>query len=231
MSYRFVRSSILAALLFGAAVAANVIHSVSAQGVLWGWPFSNPQPQATIDFKTPPLSLQPQIGTAKVGTAIPVSNIQIGAVAYTSLGTSTAYAATTDLYCTSFFVPYDMTVTNINYLVGATAGNAAVIGYLFNAAGTNIGNSALTGTTPTSGAENTFFTLPLVSALAITGPSVYYVCLEGDSTSDTLRLVASSTYIGLVNSIVTGATFGTQVTSITIPTTFTTVQSPIAYLN
>lgn len=226
-----IRTGLIAAAFLAVATLIANLSSPLAQGVLWGWPFSNPQPQNTVDFKNPPISFQPQIGSAKVGTAIPISNIQIGAVAYSSLGTSTAYAATTDLYCTSFFVPYDMTVTNINYLVGATAGNAAVIGYLFNAGGVNIGNSALTGTTPTSGAENTFFALPLVTATAITGPGVYYVCIEGDSTSDTLRLVAASTYLGLVNSIVTGATFGTQVTSITIPTSFTTVQSPIAYLN
>ena len=94
-----------------------------AQQYLWTYPFAGVQPQNSIDFKNPPLTFAPQGGV--VGSTSAVENVPIGSVAYGSFGNATTYAASTDMYVTSIYVPADMTVTNINVLVGGTVGNPA----------------------------------------------------------------------------------------------------------
>ena len=221
----------LGLLLFAIANVAlhNTVLPAWAQQFLWQYPFVGVQPINSIDFKLPPLTFQAQGGTP--GTTNAVQNITIGNVAYSSLGTSTTYAATTDIYITSIYVPQDMTLTNINYLIGSVCGNAGVIGFIWNSAGTLIGNSTLSGTTPANTYENYFFPLPLTTPITIQGPGVYYIGIEGDSTSDTLRTIANVTFIGVVGKIQTGATFGTSPGNITVPTTFTQTHAPIVYLN
>lgn len=132
----------------------------------WVYPFAGVQPQNSIDFSNPPITIKPQGG--QVGSTNAIENVPIGSVAYGSFGNATTYAASGDVYITSIFVPYDMTVTNINVLVGGTIGTNTIIGSLYNAAGTVIGTSTLSGTVTAN--ANTFNTLALLTPIAIQGP-------------------------------------------------------------
>jgi hypothetical protein len=220
----------IGAALFGftlACLSTLAIVKGNAQGFQWVYPFAGAQPQASIDFSNPPLTLAPQGGA--VGATNAVENVPIGSVAYTSFGNATTYAASGDLYCTSIFVPYDMTVTNINVLNGGTVGTNSILAALYNAAGTLIGNSATAGAT-TSGA-NAFQALALTAAKSIQGPGVYYVCIQPNGTTDNVRTIAASTFVGRRASLITGGTFGTVPATITVPASFTANDGPIVYLN
>lgn len=208
------------------ALTASIVSPV-AQGFLWVYPFQGAQPQATIDFSNPPISIAPQGGLQ--GAVNLVSNITIGSVAYGSLGNATTYAASTNVYVTSIFVPYDMTVTNVNVLNGGTVGTNSIIASLYNAAGTLIGNSATAGTA-TAGA-NAFQTLALTTPRAIQGPGVYYVGISSNGAVDNVRTIAASTFVGARSLLVAGQVFGTLTNLSALPTTLVANVAPIVYLN
>lgn len=223
------KSFAIAAALVLAPIAVAVFAPLPAlsQGFPFVSPFAGVQPQNTVDFTNPPISISPQ--GALVGQASPVQSVPIGSVAYASFGTATTYAASTSMYCTSILVPFNMTVTNINVLAGGTVGTNAIIGSLHNTAGTRIGNSALAGTA-TAGA-NTLQVLALTAPLAIQGPSLYYVCIQANGTTDNVRTVAASTFVGVRGSVQTGSAFGTVLSPIVVPAAFNANTGPIVYLN
>lgn len=191
------------------------------------YPFQGVQPAQSNDCTNPPLTFRPQGYTG--GTNGAVENIPLGSVAYGSLGNATTYGASTTLYVTSIYVPADMTVTNINVLAGGTVGTNAIIGTLYNSAGTLIGNSALAGTA-TSGA-NTFQTLALVTAKAIQGPGIYFVGIQANGTTDNVRTIAASTFVGRLGAAQTSQPAFGSPGNITPPTSFTANTAPIVYLN
>lgn len=225
-----------------AASIAALVAVVAGGGLLaaqggfpFVYPFAGVQPQQSVDFGNPPITIGIQSGgtltaaqnSASRGPYTP-KTIDIGSVAYGSLGTATTYGASGTQYLTTIFVPFNMTVTNINFLNGGTTGTNAVYGVLYNNAGVPIGNSALAGAT--TGGANAFQALALTTPLAIQGPGRYYVGITANGATDNLRLVAANTYVGLQTSAATG-TFGTVPNPITIPTTFSATQAPIVFLN
>lgn len=213
--------------LFGAlAIATMSMLPASAQNFPWVYPFSGVQPQNSIDFSNPPITFGPQgyVG----GSNGAVESVPIGSVAYASMGNSTTYGASGTVYVVSIYVPADMKVTNINLLANATVGTNSVIGALYNSAGTLLGNSILTGTA-TSGA-NTFQVLALLTPIAVQGPGIYYVGIQANGTTDGMRTIAASTFVGRRASAITGGSFG-ALPAITPPTTFTANDGPIVYLN
>jgi hypothetical protein len=220
-----------AAGMAGGAISNMAVHTAWAQQFLWSYPFAGVNAAPSIDFLNPPISINPVVQGGKIGSTKSVSTIgeALGAVAYGSLGTATTYAASTDVYVTSIFIPYDMTVTNINVLAGGTVTTNTIIASLYNGAGKLIANSTTAGTA-TSGA-NTFQTLALVTATAIQGPATYYIGLSANGTTDNARLIAASTYVGNNTLLVTGQVFGTLTNLSALPTTFNANVGPIAYLN
>jgi hypothetical protein len=213
-------------LTFGAGIAGLIVGAsllAHAQGFPWQT-LCGVQPTCSVDFSNPPLTFGRTNGT---GGVLPLSNVPIGSVAYGSFGTSTASAAGGDTYLTSISVGADMTVTNINVLQGATVATDKWIGVLYNSAGIVIATSAKAGVI-TAGA-NTFLVLPLTAPIAIQGPGRYFVGIQSNGATDTLRLVAASTFIDILSTLTTGV-FATN-PNITPPTTFTALNAPIVYLN
>jgi hypothetical protein len=201
--------------------------AAKAQGIPYVYPFAGVQPQNSVDFTNPPITFGP--AGSKVGTNVAVESIPLGSVAYSSLGNATTYGASTTLYVTSIYVGSDMTVTNINVLAGGTVGTNSIIGTLYNNAGTLLRTSLLAGTA-TSGA-NTMQTLALLTPIAIQGPGVYYVGIQANGTTDNVRTIAASTFIGRVGAAQTGQPAFGSPGNITPPTTFTANTAPIVYLN
>lgn len=215
------------ALFVAGSIAAGIVGSALAQNFPWAYPFQGANPAATIDFKNPPLSMLPNgLTSAFQGANIQPSTVPLGGVAYSSLGTSTTYGASGTWYVGEIYVPFDMTSINCNFLSGATVGTNSVVCALFNTQGQPLANTALAGTA-TSGASS-------IQTIAWTSPvnlqtGRYFIAVQGNGTTDALRTIAASTYVGTLAATQTG-TFGT-VPTLTVPTTFTALDSPIAYLN
>lgn len=154
----------------------------------------------------------------------PVPGLITGAL--TGYGTSTATVAGS-IYLTEVVVPYNMTVTGVGVLNGATAGgtdNGLVA--LFNSAGALVANSALAGAA-TSG-PNTFQQRAFTGTYAAVGPGRYWIGYQSNGTTDTIRLFATATYLDIATTLKTGA-FG-ALPAITPVSTFTALNGAVAYL-
>lgn len=210
-----------------AALAAFFIPSLALAQQVYVYPFNGVQPQQSVDFSNPPITFGPAGG--KGGSNFAIESIPLGSVAYASLGNATTYGASTTLYVTSIYVGGDSTITNINVLAGGTVGTNSIIGTLYNNAGTLLRTSLLAGTA-TSGA-NTFQTLALLTPIVIQGPGVYYVGIQANGTTDNVRTIAASTFVGRQGAAQTSQPAFGSPASITPPTTFTANTAPIVFLN
>lgn len=165
-------------------------------------------------------------GVATAG-ALTQCNVEIGSVAYGSVGTSTAMVNGTE-YLTSIYVPFTQKWTGIQVLQNATVGTDKAIAIFRDADGNSLVNSATAGTT-TSGADS-FLSLAFTTATIIPGPAWYNVGIQGGTTAtDGLRLIAASTFKGVRATSATG-TFGTVTATFTVPTTFTATKAPVVCL-
>jgi hypothetical protein len=147
----------------------------------------------------------------------------IGAVAYGSMGTNTTLVAGTH-YRAEVFINRKVTLTGIAVLNGATVGTDKGIAYLYDANGNLVANSALAGTT-TAGANA--FQLYAFTATVQVPPGQYWVVYQSNGTTDTVRTIAASTYVGKMTGSATG-TFATAL-NFTPPVTFTADKGPVAY--
>ena len=176
------------------------------------------------------------IGSPTVtGGEIAVSNIQIGGVAYASVGTNSTDVAG-QWWITDIFVPLNRVLTNINFLAGGTATTDKVMAAIWDAKGNLLASSAVAGQL-LSGA-NTFQVLPLalnalaaaITTLQLYGPQQYYVGIQGNgSTAGAIQTVPASTFVNICAGSVAG-TFGTVPKTITLPSTFTADKGPVVYL-
>jgi hypothetical protein len=142
-------------------------------------------------------------------------------------GTSTTPSATT-VYLTQIYVPANATLTGFAVSNGATVGTNKYVVALFSAAGAKLANSALAGVL-TSGAD-VYQAVPFTSTYSAVGPGVYWVALYVDGTTDRFRTIpAVGAYAGLAGTV-TGQTFGTVTSTLTLPTTFTADVGPVGYL-
>jgi len=149
----------------------------------------------------------------------------IGAVAYSSVGTSTAIASATSMYCSEIDVPASKLVTGLGVLNGATAGGTDKhLVILYDGTGNLLANSAVAGAS-TSG-TNTWQKFNFTSTYFVVGPAKYYACVQSNGTTDTVRMLTTGTQDATTTKAVTGQTFGTIAASFTVPTTFTTVVGP-----
>lgn len=144
-----------------------------------------------------------------------------GATALTT-GTDTAFV-TTDTYIAELFIDGNMTITGVSVLQGTTTGAGHISVALANSSGVVVANSA---TTTTTGTATTYTKVAFSAPYAAVGPATYYVLVQGDSTSDHIRMHAAGNFGA---SLKTSETYGTF-TTITPPTTFTAAQGPIADL-
>lgn len=235
--------------LFGLAVAATLALSslgVQAAGLFSGLPSATP-PMTDNECIPADTNLAQGLtpatecvtagnisGIANANALGVHSNIQIGAVAYGSLGTNTTDVAG-QLWVSSFQLPLDRaTLTGIACLQGATATTDKIIGALYkvNLAGdttmaTLVANSALAGTNLATG--DTFKVLAFTTAYTAKAGK-YMMVVQGNGTAaGAIRTVAASTYITVAGGSIAG-TFGTLTSQITYPTTFTADKAPICYV-
>ncbi len=160
-----------------------------------------------------------QLALAKVCT------VPIGNVAYGSFGTSTTPSTTGELTA-SIFVPQTMLATGITNLNGSAVdtGSKKIV-ILHDATGNLIATSAVAGTAATG--SDAFQAIPFTATALITGPAYYFVGLQDDTAdANGVRTIATATFNNVIASQLTSV-FGT-VGSITVPTTFTADQGPIA---
>jgi hypothetical protein len=155
---------------------------------------------------------------------------QLGSVAYTSVGTSTATAATGDEYCSEIDVRQSKLVTGLAILVGATTNDTDLhILALYDATGNLLANSAVAGAVIPTTSENKWAKFAFTSPYYVVGPNKYYACEQGNGTTDTFRMLTTGTQDETTTKLYTGLTFGTLSNPITVPTTFSSVVGPIFY--
>lgn len=151
----------------------------------------------------------------------------VGAVAYSSLGTSVTPTAGT-VYFIEVFLHRNQTLTGVGVLCNANAGSDKVIVALYASDGqTKLANSALAGTTITG--SNTFQEVAFTATYDAVGPGRYWVAVQVNGTTCRLRNVATATYIENNTGSAAGS-FGTLPSTITPTTTVTADVGPIAYV-
>lgn len=161
------------------------------------------------------------------GGILRIPNVEIGSVAYASLGTDTA-DADGQLWITDIFVPFSKRITKIAFLQGGTATTDKTLVALYDAAGTLLSNSAVAGVT-LSGA-NTFQEQTLLTPLDVYGPTQLYVAIQGNGTAaGAIRTMAANTWVNRCTGSIAG-TFGTVPSTITVPTAFAATKGPFVYL-
>lgn len=154
-----------------------------------------------------------------------MGNIEIGNVAYGSLGTSAVHVAGT-IYLSEIFLPRTKRVTGIGILNGATVGTDNLIAALFDINGTLLANSALAGTL--SAGANAFQELPFAPGpIELKNDGVYYLGLQCSGTTATTRRIAASTFLRRTKT--STGTFGTLPTQ-AVPTSFVADAGPIGYV-
>lgn len=155
------------------------------------------------------------------------SNIPIGAVAYASIGTNTT-DVNGQFWITDIWIPFSKQITKIGFLQGGTATTDKTLVAIYDASGTLLGNSALTGVN-LSGA-NTFQEQTLLTPVQIYGPGQYFIAVQGNGTAaGAIQTIPASTYPDVCTATLAG-TFGTVPASITVPTTFSAGAGPVVYV-
>lgn len=145
------------------------------------------------------------------------------APALQTTGTDTAGVNGT-IFISEIFVPANMTLTGISYLIGSVGGTDKVIVALFSSAGAIVANSIL-DTSVTVGTAATFQRVPFTATYAAIGPGKYFVGVQYNGATAKIRTQAGGD--ASVTSV--AQTFATLV-AITPPTTWTVSLGPIAML-
>lgn len=139
-------------------------------------------------------------------------------------GTDTAGINGT-LWISEIFVPANMTLTGISYLLGSVGGTDKVVVALFDSAGNLVAHSAVDSSV-TAGTLATFQRVPFTATYAVTtGPGKYYIGVQFNGATAKLR----TQVFGDHNTTSAAQTFNTLV-AITPPTTFTASKGPVSML-
>ncbi len=141
-------------------------------------------------------------------------------------GTDAAAADATTVYLVSVFVPVNCTVTGIATLNGTNVTTDKFVNYLFNAAGTKVGQTAAAGATPNA---DVFDEVDLTAPAAITGPAVYFIGRQHNGTTIGFQSITENKGHEPLAGSVAGTSFGAE-TAVVPPTTFTTAKGPFGYL-
>jgi hypothetical protein len=176
------------------------------------------------------------IGSPTVtGGQLSVGNVDVGGIAYSSLGTNTTDIAG-QWWITDILVPLNRVLTNISVMAGGTATTDNIMVAIWDAKGNLLASSAIAGQV-LSGA-NTFQVVPLAlnaaaaaaTTLQLYGPQQYYVGVQGNGTAaGAIQTIPASSWNNVCCGSVAG-TFGTVPKTITLPATFTAAKGPIVAL-
>ena len=189
---------------------------------------------------------QNAIGQLNVpGGQLAISNIPVGAVAYSSLGTSTTNII--QLWVTDIWLEVNRVVSNIQFLQGSGSNTDNWVGVIYDSYGHIVASTAVAGIAQ-SGA-NTFqtqaiglaysynpvtaaYTSAAATSVTLYGPQQYFVGIQiNNTTANAIRLIAASTYTGVCCGSVAAGTFGTIPSTISPVTTFTATKGPIVLLS
>jgi hypothetical protein len=141
----------------------------------------------------------------------------------TTLNTTTGVAGS--VWVSALAAPFNAKLTGACILNGATVGTDKWIVSLYDGAGTLLANSALAGTTTAT--ASAYQCIAFTATVNITGPSIYYIALQGNGTTDTFKTYAAAQAPTLYGTKqITGGIFGT-LPAITPPTTFTANVGPV----
>lgn len=154
-----------------------------------------------------------------------MGNIEIGNVAYGSLGTSAVHVAGT-IYMGEIFIPRTKQLTGIGVLNGAIVGTDNLIVALYDVKGRLLMTSALAGVL--SAGANAFQEIPFRVPYQLMNDGTYYLALQCNGVTATTRRIAASTF--LRRSKTAAGTFGTIPTFLAPPTSFAADASPIGYV-
>ena len=149
---------------------------------------------------------------------------QPGGSVLTGVGTSTT-TTDTSLYCTQIFLPFNKLLTGLQILNGATVTNGHRNVLLYDPAGNLLAQS---GTTTTTAGASTYQAFAFTSTYFAVGPARYIGCSQAASSSDTLNLLtAAYGNVGVYTEIITSVgTYPQAPATITVPSSFTTLQGP-----
>lgn len=142
-------------------------------------------------------------------------------------GTDTAFADGTQ-FVTSIYLPYNMTLTGFNFLVGSVGGTDKVYVVLYSSAGAVLANSSLTSGGATVGTAAQTQAVAFTATYAAVGGRRYYVGVSANGATAKLRTVLAYCSGGLFAGSV-AQVHGT-VAAITVPSTFTADKAPIGFL-
>jgi hypothetical protein len=181
--------------------------------------------------------LPPQSGTAWLQAAGPFTAGPFTAagglaavsstVPYTFFSTFPPFVAPTSVtdaiqeWYSQLFIPANATLTGACFLTGSSPATDKAIVILWNASGTIVANSALTGTTIAG--SSIFQCLPFTSTYAALGPQTYYVGLQGNSTH--------ATEISTYPATAAPGTYGTGVQAAGVFGTLANISSPSTTFN
>lgn len=120
--------------------------------------------------------------------------------------------------------------TGVEVQLGTSPTSAdKLIAFLLDAGGSVLANSALAGVANGTTTTGAVIRLPFVTGYNVVGPARFFIAIQSNSTS-TLALSATADYVGGLIAGSTTGTFGATITSLTVPTTFTTAKAPVASL-
>jgi hypothetical protein len=150
----------------------------------------------------------------------------MGSAALTGYETNGVAPVAGTLNLTEIYVPYWQTWTGASVLNGTTVGTDSFIVALYGSDGTLIANSALAGTL--SAGASVFQNIPF-TATVVLAPGRYFIGVQSDGTTATLRHILAANGFGGSTSATAG-TFGTLPDPATAPTSFTTAVGVICGL-
>lgn len=139
--------------------------------------------------------------------------------ALTGLDTSGRAGVANTMWFIDVFIPYPCVLLGAGHLNGTTVGTTKAIATLYNAAGTLVANSSVTGGGAVTAGASVFQQRAFVSAYTAK-PGQYWIGYMPDSTTDTVRTIVAATFVEANTGSVAGVA-ATATTSITPTTTFT----------
>lgn len=142
-------------------------------------------------------------------------------------GTSTQGVANKQ-WISPVWIPANMTITGLAFLIGTTGGTDKVITALYNNAGTLVANSSTSASGVTVGTAANMQSVDFTTPYSAVGPARYWASVQVSGTTAFLRTIPANVSVANVGSKTN--TSATPATSITAPTAFTADVGPIVAL-
>jgi hypothetical protein len=148
--------------------------------------------------------------------------------ALTAIDTNGRAGVANTMWFSDVYVPYTAVLLGIGVLNGTTVGTTKAIVSLYNAAGTLVANSSVTGGGAVTAGASVFQQRAFVSAYTAK-PGQYWIGVMPDSTTDTWRTIQAATWVDTNTGTVAGVA-ATATPTITPTTTFTASLGILSYV-